>query len=73
MTVAQQTYDKDQWSPDDVKTLRACWEEFQRRGGEILGGPAADAWVVVASAEAHQLGVQFVGVVSVVTWRAIWK
>ena len=32
--LAQQTYDKDQWSPNDINTLRACWEEFQRRGGE---------------------------------------
>jgi len=32
MAVAQQTYDKEQWSPDDVYTLRACWEEFERRG-----------------------------------------
>jgi hypothetical protein len=32
MTLAQETYDKEQWSPDDVYTLRACWEEFERRG-----------------------------------------
>lgn len=32
MALAQKTYDKEQWSPDDVYTLRACWEEFQRRG-----------------------------------------
>lgn len=24
MTLAQETYDKKQWSPDDVYTLRAC-------------------------------------------------
>jgi hypothetical protein len=32
MALAQETYDKEQWSPDDVYTLRACWEEFERRG-----------------------------------------
>lgn len=32
MALAQDTYDKAQWSPDDVYTLRACWEEFERRG-----------------------------------------
>jgi hypothetical protein len=32
MALAQETYDKEQWTPDDVYTLRACWEEFERRG-----------------------------------------
>jgi hypothetical protein len=32
MALAQETYDKEQWSADDVYTLRACWEEFERRG-----------------------------------------
>jgi hypothetical protein len=32
MALAQETYDKEKWSPDDVYTLRACWEEFERRG-----------------------------------------
>lgn len=32
MAMAQETYDKQQWSADDVYTLRACWEEFERRG-----------------------------------------
>jgi len=32
MALAQDAYDKEQWSPDDVYTLRACWEEFERRG-----------------------------------------
>jgi hypothetical protein len=32
IALAQETYDKEQWSPDDVYTLRACWEEFERRG-----------------------------------------
>jgi len=34
MTLAQEIYDKANWSPDDVRSLRACWEEFQKRGGE---------------------------------------
>jgi hypothetical protein len=32
MALAQEAYDKEQWSPDDVYTLRACWEEFERHG-----------------------------------------
>jgi hypothetical protein len=32
MALAQETYDSEQWSSDDVYTLRACWEEFERRG-----------------------------------------
>ena len=32
MALAKETYDKERWSPDDVYTLRACWEEFERRG-----------------------------------------
>lgn len=32
MALAQETYDKQEWSSDDVYTLRACWEEFERRG-----------------------------------------
>ena len=32
MALAHDTYHKEQWSPDDVYTLRACWEEFERRG-----------------------------------------
>ena len=32
MVLAHDTYHKEQWSPDDVYTLRACWEAFERRG-----------------------------------------
>lgn len=32
MALAQETYDKEHWSTDNVYTLRACWEEFERRG-----------------------------------------
>jgi hypothetical protein len=32
MALAQETYHKEQWSAGDVYTLRACWEEFERRG-----------------------------------------
>ena len=32
MALAHDTYHKEQWSPDDVYTLRACWEAFERRG-----------------------------------------
>jgi hypothetical protein len=34
MDLAQQTYDKNDWSLDDIAILRACWNEFERRGGE---------------------------------------
>ncbi len=37
MALAQETYGKDQWSADDVRTLRACWREFDKRG---FGQPA---------------------------------
>lgn len=32
MALAQETYDREQWSADDIYTLRLCWEEFERRG-----------------------------------------
>ena len=32
MALAQGTYHMEQWSADDVYTLRSCWEEFERRG-----------------------------------------
>jgi len=32
IALAHETYHKEQWSADDVYTLRACWEEFERQG-----------------------------------------
>ncbi len=32
MALTQKAYGKEQWSPDDVYALRACWEEFERCG-----------------------------------------
>jgi hypothetical protein len=32
MALAQETYNKGQWSADDVRTLRGCWGEFDKRG-----------------------------------------
>jgi len=32
--LAQQTYDKDEWTQGDLRILRACWSEFEQRGGE---------------------------------------
>jgi hypothetical protein len=32
--LAQRTYEKDDWTQDDLRTLRACWNEFEKRGGE---------------------------------------
>ena len=34
MALAQQTYEKNDWSLDDIAILRACWKEFEWRGGE---------------------------------------
>jgi hypothetical protein len=34
VALAQQTYEKEDWSLDDIQTLRACWKEFEWRGGE---------------------------------------
>jgi hypothetical protein len=34
MALAQQTYEKNDWSRVDIGTLRACWKEFEWRGGE---------------------------------------
>ncbi len=34
VALAQQTYEKEDWSLDDIAILRACWNEFERRGGE---------------------------------------
>ena len=33
MALAQQTYEKNEWSLDDIAILRACWNEFELRGG----------------------------------------
>jgi hypothetical protein len=30
--LGQETYDKRHWSAEDVRTLRECWREYQRRG-----------------------------------------
>jgi hypothetical protein len=32
--LAQQTYEKSEWTQDDLRILRGCWKEFERRGGE---------------------------------------
>jgi hypothetical protein len=32
MALAQETYNKAVWLPEDVRTLRACWREFDKRG-----------------------------------------
>jgi len=34
VALAQQTYEKNDWSLDDIAILRACWNEFELRGGE---------------------------------------
>jgi hypothetical protein len=30
------TYHKRNWSAEDVQTLRACWDEYHRRGEEMI-------------------------------------
>ena len=32
MALAQETYDKKEWSAADVRALRTCWREFDKRG-----------------------------------------
>lgn len=32
--LAQQTYEKNEWTQDDLGILRSCWNEFEQRGGE---------------------------------------
>jgi hypothetical protein len=34
--LGRETYDKQHWSAEDVRTLRECWDEYQRRGEEIM-------------------------------------
>jgi hypothetical protein len=34
--LGQDTYDKRQWSAEDVRTLRGCWDEYQRRGEDTI-------------------------------------
>ncbi len=34
VALAQQTYDKAEWTKDDVRILRACWNEFEQRDGD---------------------------------------
>jgi hypothetical protein len=34
VALAQQTYEKNEWTQEDVRILRGSWDEFQQRGGE---------------------------------------
>ncbi|MGA8733654.1 MAG: hypothetical protein WB558_07005 [Terriglobales bacterium] len=34
--LGQETYGKEQWSAEDVGTLRACWYEFHRRSEDAM-------------------------------------
>ena len=34
VALAQQTYEKNEWSQADTNLLRHCWSEFQTRGGD---------------------------------------
>jgi hypothetical protein len=31
-----ETYGKEHWSAEDVRTLRGCWDEYQRRGEDTI-------------------------------------
>ncbi len=31
-----ETYDKHRWSEEDVRTLRGCWDEYQKRGEDTI-------------------------------------
>lgn len=30
------TYHKRHWSAEDIRTLRECWDEYQRRGEDMI-------------------------------------
>jgi len=34
--LGQEIYGKEHWSAEDVRTLRECWDEFQRRGEDTI-------------------------------------
>ena len=34
--LGRETYDKQHWSAEDVQTLRVCWDEYHRRGEEMI-------------------------------------
>jgi hypothetical protein len=33
VALALQAYEKQEWTQDDLRILRACWNEFEKRGG----------------------------------------
>ena len=34
--LGRETYDKPYWSDEDVRMLRDCWDDFQRRGEHTM-------------------------------------
>ncbi len=57
VALAQRTYEKNEWSLDDIAILRACWNEFELRGGEnavMFFRPAF--WGVL---KFHEIGICF--------------
>ena len=34
--LGRETYDKRHWSDEDVRMLRECWDEYQRRGADTM-------------------------------------
>jgi hypothetical protein len=34
VALAQLTYEKKEWTQDDLRILRGCWKEFDQRGGD---------------------------------------
>ena len=34
--LGQETYEKQHWSVEDVRTLRECWDEYQKRGEHTI-------------------------------------
>jgi len=36
VVLGQETYEKRQWSEADVRTLRECWNECQKRGEDMM-------------------------------------
>jgi hypothetical protein len=60
--LGQDTYDKQQWSAEDVRTLRGCWDEYQRRGEDTIAlfRPAYADVLTFHQIESGEVGVDYV-------------
>jgi hypothetical protein len=61
--LAQQIYEKNDWAQDDLRILRACWNEFERRGGDnavMFFRPAFFSVLKVHEVESGEIGEEFI-------------